>query len=142
MVAIDHAIIEFRGNIYTQYRAVGTQYWLGVSLTQRFKRRKLSTLHDRRFIEFRFRSRRTAVSQRQLIFLGIKNKSTARLALSILSATVLCGLLGADWPEWRGPSRDGISKETGLRPQWPVEGPKLLWQQSGLGDGYSTPSIV
>src|SRR5689334_20451183 len=48
----------------------------------------------------------------------------------------------ADWPQWRGPNRDGISKETGLVKEWPKEGPKLLWQATDLGDGYSTPAIV
>jgi outer membrane protein assembly factor BamB len=47
-----------------------------------------------------------------------------------------------DWPQWRGPNRDGISKESGLLKQWPAEGPKLLWQLSDVGDGYSTPAIV
>ena len=48
----------------------------------------------------------------------------------------------ADWPQWRGPQRDGVSKETGLLKQWPKEGPKLVWQVNDLGDGYSTPSVV
>ena len=48
----------------------------------------------------------------------------------------------ADWPQWRGPDRNGISKEAGLLQEWPAEGPKLLWQQTGLGDGYSTPAVV
>jgi outer membrane protein assembly factor BamB len=47
-----------------------------------------------------------------------------------------------DWPQWRGPERDGLSKETGLLKQWPKEGPKLLWQANDIGDGYSTPAIV
>jgi outer membrane protein assembly factor BamB len=58
----------------------------------------------------------------------------------------LCGILSvaaaANWPQWRGPNRDGISNETGLLQEWPAEGPKLLWQKDDLGDGYSTPSIV
>jgi outer membrane protein assembly factor BamB len=48
----------------------------------------------------------------------------------------------ADWPQWRGPDRDGISQEKGLLQEWPEEGPKLLWQQKDLGDGYSTPAIA
>lgn len=48
----------------------------------------------------------------------------------------------ADWPQWRGPNRDGISKETGLLKEWPKEGPKLLWQLKEIGAGYSTPSVV
>ncbi len=49
--------------------------------------------------------------------------------------------LTEDWPQWRGPNRDGISKETGLLKQWPQEGPKLLWQVRDLGSGYATPSV-
>lgn len=47
-----------------------------------------------------------------------------------------------DWPQWRGPQRDGISPEVGLLKQWPAGGPKLLWQVNDLGDGYSTPVVV
>ena len=47
-----------------------------------------------------------------------------------------------DWPQWRGPERNGISQESGLLKQWPAGGPKLLWQVNDLGDGYSTPSVV
>jgi outer membrane protein assembly factor BamB len=48
----------------------------------------------------------------------------------------------SDWPQWRGPARDGISMERGLLKQWPREGPKLLWQVNDIGDGYSTPAVV
>lgn len=52
------------------------------------------------------------------------------------------GSLTSDWPQWRGPARDGISKESGLLKQWPKDGPKLLWQVNNLGDGFSTPAVV
>ncbi len=48
----------------------------------------------------------------------------------------------ADWPQFRGPHRDGISKETGLLKQWPTEGPKLLWKATDLGRGYSSLAVV
>jgi outer membrane protein assembly factor BamB len=48
----------------------------------------------------------------------------------------------SDWPQWRGPQRDGISRETGLLKQWPTGGPKLLWQVNDIGDGFSTPAVV
>jgi len=48
----------------------------------------------------------------------------------------------SDWPQWRGPERNGISNERGLLKQWPAEGPKLLWQVNDIGDGYSTPAVV
>ncbi len=47
----------------------------------------------------------------------------------------------ADWSQWRGPNRDGISQETGLLKEWPKEGPTLLWRVNDLGRGYSTPAV-
>lgn len=47
-----------------------------------------------------------------------------------------------DWPQWRGPERTGVSKETGLLGNWPTGGPKLVWKNTSLGAGYSTPSIA
>jgi outer membrane protein assembly factor BamB len=47
-----------------------------------------------------------------------------------------------NWPQWRGPNRDGISKETGLLKQWPAEGPTLVWKASGAGGGYSSFSVA
>jgi outer membrane protein assembly factor BamB len=46
-----------------------------------------------------------------------------------------------DWPQWRGPNRDGISTETGLLKEWPKEGPKVLWQVDSVGIGYSSLAI-
>jgi outer membrane protein assembly factor BamB len=66
----------------------------------------------------------------------------------MLIAMLLClGLEGmaqsaGDWPQWRGPSRDGISKETGLLKQWPADGPPLAWKAKGAGTGYSSMSIA
>src|SRR4051812_23649776 len=47
-----------------------------------------------------------------------------------------------DWPQWRGPQRNGVSRETGLLKQWPQEGPKLHWKLNDTGRGYSTPAVV
>ena len=48
---------------------------------------------------------------------------------------------GADWPQWRGPDRTGLSKETGLLKQWPAAGPRRIWQISNLGNGYGSIAI-
>lgn len=68
----------------------------------------------------------------------VKRLWVGLLAL-VVGATVV---RAADWPQWRGPHRDGISREKGLLKEWPKEGPKLLWQIDDLGDGYSTPAVV
>lgn len=49
---------------------------------------------------------------------------------------------GYDWPQWRGPNRDGVSKEKGLLEVWPADGPKLLWETKGIGRGYSSVSVA
>lgn len=51
-------------------------------------------------------------------------------------------LLANDWPQWRGPNRDGISQEKGLLKEWPKDGPALAWKIKDAGSGYSTPSVA
>ncbi len=48
----------------------------------------------------------------------------------------------ADWSQWRGPSRTGVSVEKGLLKSWPEGGPKQLWTFKDAGLGYSSVSIV
>jgi hypothetical protein len=66
------------------------------------------------------------------------------LCFSAMSVTRPANMAAStsDWPQWRGPERNGISPEKGLLKQWPKEGPKLLWRENDIGDGYSTPAVV
>lgn len=71
-----------------------------------------------------------------------------------VSATIIGGVVtltvfmafaqpaSGDWPQWRGPNRDGVSKETGLLKSWSAEGPKLVWKATGLGEGYGTVAVA
>ena len=72
-------------------------------------------------------------------------KSMRVLLLAIVALLCLVGQVmaqaTASWPQWRGPNRDGISKETGLLKQWPADGPPLVWKATGAGGGYSSFSI-
>ena len=63
------------------------------------------------------------------------------LALLTLIPTLAFGEPG-DWPQWRGPNRDGCSPESGLLAEWPDGGPKLLWKAEGLGLGYAGVSLA
>lgn len=47
----------------------------------------------------------------------------------------------ADWPQWRGSNRDGISTEKSLKSSWD-SAPELEWVFRDAGKGYSGPSIV
>jgi outer membrane protein assembly factor BamB len=60
------------------------------------------------------------------------------LAMSFAVATAPA----ADWPQWRGPNRDGKSADTGLLTSWPKDGPKLLWKLDDIGTGYGSPAVV
>jgi outer membrane protein assembly factor BamB len=72
----------------------------------------------------------------------------AGLEMKLYFFALTLGLIGAlacraaDWPQWQGPDRTNVSKETGLLKSWPKEGPKLLWTFSQAGIGYSGPAVV
>ena len=65
----------------------------------------------------------------------------ARTALVLSAASAALASPG-DWPQFRGPNRDGASAETGLLQDLPPGGPPLVWKATGLGAGYSTVSVV
>jgi outer membrane protein assembly factor BamB len=48
----------------------------------------------------------------------------------------------ADWPQWQGPDRTRISRETGLRKEWPASGPPVVWTVTGLGSGYGSMAVA
>jgi outer membrane protein assembly factor BamB len=48
----------------------------------------------------------------------------------------------ADWPQWQGPERTRISKETGLLKDWPAGGPRLIWTANQLGSGYGSMAVA
>jgi outer membrane protein assembly factor BamB len=65
-----------------------------------------------------------------------------RITCLLSSLALATFLSAADWPQWRGPDRTGISKETNLLQEWPKDGPNLAWKVGELGTGYSSPSIA
>jgi outer membrane protein assembly factor BamB len=66
------------------------------------------------------------------------------LACTVLLTSLTSVTLAAagDWPQFRGPHRDGASAETGLLQELPPGGPPLVWKATGLGIGYSTVAVV
>jgi outer membrane protein assembly factor BamB len=68
-------------------------------------------------------------------------KTRALLAL-LIGLIALAPLAANNWPQWRGPDRTDVSKETGLLQTWPEKGPTLLWTISTIGVGYSAPAVV
>jgi outer membrane protein assembly factor BamB len=67
------------------------------------------------------------------------------IAVSVLIWSLPTPLLTrapSDWPQWRGPRRDGIAAEKGLLKQWPTGGPPVAWTATGAGDGYSSFAVA
>jgi outer membrane protein assembly factor BamB len=62
--------------------------------------------------------------------------------MGLLGGILTCAAYAEDWPQWRGPNRDGLSKETGLLKSWPQGGPRLIWKAENLGNGHATPSVA
>lgn len=82
-------------------------------------------------------------------FMGVATAPRMHATSSILLTTGTAVFLASapaphanDYPQWRGPQRDGHSAETGLLQEWPKAGPPLLWQLNDVGDGYSTPAVA
>jgi outer membrane protein assembly factor BamB len=62
-------------------------------------------------------------------------------AFVILILLFIQNLNAQNSSQWRGPDRNGIYPETNLLEKWPENGPKLVWEIEGIGDGYSSASI-
>src|SRR5262245_38548063 len=51
------------------------------------------------------------------------------------------GLRAEDWPQWRGPNRDGVCRETGLLTSFPARGLTVRWR-APAGWGFSSPVVA
>jgi len=76
-----------------------------------------------------------------------KMKTTYRnkLGLVVSLAGMVMGAgsaAGKDWPQFRGPERDGKSSETGIVKSWESKAPSLLWMGEGMGSGYAAVAVV
>ncbi len=71
----------------------------------------------------------------------IRGAACCAVVLSSFSVSVVArdvGRTSAYWPQWRGPGRDDVAKDTRLLQAWPEGGPPLVWTGIKLGDGYSS----
>jgi outer membrane protein assembly factor BamB len=62
-----------------------------------------------------------------------------KLSLIVAATLLVANSPAADWPQWRGPNRNGISSES-VSASWAADGPKVLWRAS-VGTGFSSISI-
>ena len=73
----------------------------------------------------------------------MKQKILFAILFALALAPLATGRAGGepDWPQWRGPERTSLSKETGLMKSWPATGPTVAWTISNLGPGYGSVAI-
>lgn len=64
-----------------------------------------------------------------------------RYATAIVGLLFVCSAASADdWPQWMGPNRDNVWRETGVLSSFPADGPKTLWRTPVAG-GYAGPAV-
>ncbi|MFM7739108.1 MAG: PQQ-binding-like beta-propeller repeat protein, partial [Planctomycetota bacterium] len=64
------------------------------------------------------------------------------MAISFTQVSVALSLAaGDDWPQWMGPKRDNVWRETGILEKFPEGGPKVLWR-SPINIGYAGPAVA
>jgi outer membrane protein assembly factor BamB len=58
-----------------------------------------------------------------------------------LAACVITPVQAEDWPQWMGPDRDGMWRETGIVSSFPADGPSIRWRVP-VGPGYTGPAVA
>ena len=69
------------------------------------------------------------------------NRFAVLIAFALLLVPQLAAETDTDWPQYRGPARDGTSSESGLMAEWPEDGPKVLWKRD-IGTGFSGLAVT
>jgi hypothetical protein len=64
------------------------------------------------------------------------------VAVATVALLAPMGVGADDWPQFHGPRRDNVSRETGLLERWPSGGPARRWTARGLGDGFSSVAVA
>lgn len=71
-----------------------------------------------------------------------KDYTVLRFTSAFAFTVLLSPMLRADdWPQWMGPQRDAIWRETGILDKFPEGGPKVLWRKP-LAYGYAGPAVA
>ena len=81
------------------------------------------------------KSKKTSINR------GVFEICGSKLLWSLVVGCWSFSAAAADWPQFLGPTRNGISTETNLAASWPTEGPKTVWQ-TNIGQGFSGPVVA
>lgn len=71
-----------------------------------------------------------------------RSSGSFRLVLAAwLSVAGVATMAAHDWPQFLGPSRDGVYSGTELADSWPAAGPRRVWTKQ-VGQGFSGPVVA
>src|SRR5262249_45619551 len=70
-----------------------------------------------------------------------RNTMSKHLLLGVAVLLSSGGVRAEDWPQFLGPTRNGVSPEAGLDVTWPKEGPRVVWECE-VGAGWSSPVVA
>jgi outer membrane protein assembly factor BamB len=62
--------------------------------------------------------------------------------VGVLATSGVLQTPGTDWPHWRGPDSNGISRETSVNKSWASRPPKMLWKVDMTDQGHSGPIVA
>src|SRR5438045_4376031 len=65
----------------------------------------------------------------------------APIVLILTAAFALPAARADDWPQWLGPKRDSVWRESGILEKFPANGPPIVWR-SEIGGGYAGPAVA
>src|SRR4051794_17407946 len=63
------------------------------------------------------------------------------LSILALGLLLVIPVWGSDWPQFLGPTRNGVYPNSDLAEKWPREGPPVVWQKN-VGQGFSGPVVA
>ncbi len=81
--------------------------------------------------------------RRKPVFFDPRNLASGGLSFAVLTTLLALPMPAQadDWPQWMGPKRDAIWRETGILDKFPSGGPKVRWR-TPIGGGYAGPAVV
>ncbi len=79
---------------------------------------------------------RVSVTPGERLSGGLRGLILALLPVAVAASSALA----ADWPQYRGPTTDGISAEA-ISTNWPAGGPPIVWSNTSLTNGFSSFAV-
>ena len=101
----------------------------------------IDSAHLARYASHMPNAKALIISRRPLVESRMNLRLLPRLAIAAALLSVAAPARASDWPNFRGPDHNGISKETGWSVQWPKEGPRKLWEAK-VGTGYASFAVA